>query len=278
MPTATNHTVDPTAEDQPADPIELYYETAGDGDPVAFVPTLGFGAWQWAWQHGAITGPFQTIVYHGRGTGESSSAPGPWSVQGLAADLEAVLTAAAASRVHLVGFGLGGMVALAYAREYNRARSLTLIGTTPGGDEADRPVSLAETLGRHPGDEQAISASMDHAFSSGFQDARPDLMDRVLEWRQEEDATIDDWEAGEAAYTDYERDVPLYEVDLPTLVFHGEDDTVVPVSNAETLGEELPRATVETFPGAGHCVHIERSQAVNDRLFGFLTEYGDPAV
>lgn len=27
--------------------VSLYYETAGDGDPVAFVADAGYGAWLW---------------------------------------------------------------------------------------------------------------------------------------------------------------------------------------------------------------------------------------
>jgi len=43
----------------------------------------------------------------------------------------------------------------------------------------------------------------------------------------------------------------------PVTVWHPEDDTTTPPLIARLLGEELPRATVRTVPGAGHLWHVE---------------------
>lgn len=255
------------------DGVRLQYRCEGDGEPVAFVPTAGYGPWQWAWQFPAVAGPFQAITYHGRETGESDAPPGPYDVPTLADDLEAVLADAEARRAHLVGFGLGGMVALEHAHRYGRARSIALIGTTPGGPEAVRPTPLDEALAAPRDDPDALRASLEPALSAEFRDAHPDVLDGIVEWRAAEDADRDGWAAGAAAFADYERGWPLYELSLPALIAHGGADEIVPPENADVLTAGLPRSESVRYEDSGHLVTVERSRPLNDELLAFLDEH-----
>jgi pimeloyl-ACP methyl ester carboxylesterase len=227
------------------------------GDVVALVGEAGFGPWQWGWQHGSLA-PLRTLAVDLRGTGPHTP-PGPCDVDTLAADLEAVLADAEARRVHLLGFGLGGMVCLRYARAYGRARSLTLVGTAAAGDRVDRDAFESAF-----GSPAALSA----LFTSAFREARPDLVERVIEWRREEDPSRDVREAQLAAALSFDAG-PLYELDLPALVLHAVDDPVVPTSAGEELADGLPRGTFGAVEGR-RLAHVEHSVAVNDRVDEFL--------
>ena len=254
MPTATNRGV------------TLHYEAEGEGPCVAFVGDVGYGAWLWGWHYDALLG-FETLVWDLRGTGASDAPPGPYSVRTLAADLEAVLADHGVGSVHLVGAGLGGMVALQYAHRYNRARTLTLYCTAASGDaiDADALADLALETGPE--------ASLEGAFSEAFRTADPGLLDRITAWRREDDATGDAFAAQAAAMTDFESP-PLYEVTLPTEVYYGVADPVVPASAAESLGADLPRGTSEAVEGR-HCCYIDHATVVTDRLVSFLDEHTD---
>jgi pimeloyl-ACP methyl ester carboxylesterase len=61
----------------------------------------------------------------------------------------------------------------------------------------------------------------------------------------------------------YDRVLPrwLGRVDIPTLVVWGEEDRLLPVGLAEGWAELLPRATLATFPDAGHLVLDESTGA-----------------
>lgn len=250
--------------------VSLYYEREGSGETIVFLPDLGLGAWQWGWQHAALAGPYEVLTYDMRGTGRSDAPPGPYSVGDLATDLEAVLADHGARRAHLVGAGLGGMVALQYAREYGRARSLALIGTSPGGPRARLPEEPCERLFAPPTDPEALRESLSALLSDDFVSEHPDVIEGLVEWRAAGDADRAGWEAQNAAFETFDASDWLYEVTIPALVLHGGDDEVVPVENADLLAEGLPRATREVYAGAGHGVWIERSRPVNDRLSGFL--------
>ena len=254
-----------------ADGVSLYYETAGgegeSGDPetVAFVSDAGFGAWQWGWQYAALTGPYRTLVADLRGAGRSDAPPGPYSVADLVADLDAVLADAGTRKAHVVGAGLGGMVALRAAREGSRVRSLSLFGSAASGDGVDPTAPYAD-----PADEAALRESLSAALSDDFLDAHPDEADRITAWRAEGDAAPDAFEAQAVAAAGFDLSDSLYQVTTPALVVHGTADTAWPVEAGRELAAGLPRGELFEVEGAGHLVHAEASATVNDRLLGFL--------
>jgi pimeloyl-ACP methyl ester carboxylesterase len=259
MPTATNGDV------------ELHYETAGAGPTVAFVEPAGYGAWCWSWLVEALAGPFETLVWDHRGTGQSDASPGPYDVATLTADLETVLADHGARTVHLVGAGLGGMVALAYARDHGRAATLALLGTTADGSRVDADALAALQAPRD--DPDALRESLRGAFSPGVVDDHPEAVERIVAWRAEDDAGPDGWDAQRAATTEFEADA-LYEVTTPALVIHGHDDAVVPVAAGRDLADDLPGGSFEGID-AGHLVAAEEPTAVADLLTGQLDEHGD---
>lgn len=256
----------PTASN-PDDGTELYYETAGSGETVAFVGDVGFGAWQWSWQHAALAGPYEALVTDLRGCGRSDAPPGPYGVTALAADVRAVLADHGARRVHLVGAGLGGMVALRVALDASRPASLTLAGTAAAG--ADLPF---DPLFAPPDDREALEASLRAACSDDFLAMHPDTVDRIVEWRAAEDAGRPAWAAQAAAVAGFDLRDRLHEVTTPALVFHGTDDAVCPPERGRALADGLPRGRFVACEGAGHLAHVEHSKAVTDRLFEFLDE------
>ena len=254
MPTTTNRGV------------SLHYEAEGDGPCVAFVGDVGYGAWLWGWHYDALPA-FETLVWDLRGTGDSDAPAGPYTVGTLAADLEAVLSDHGVGSVHLVGAGLGGMVALQYAHRYNRARTLTLYCTAASGSDVDADALADLSL------DNGSDASLEGAFSEAFRTADPDLLDQISEWRRADDATGDAFAAQAAAMTGFDAP-PLYEVTLPTEVYYGVDDPVVPASAAEALGADLPRGTATAVEGR-HCCYVEHATVVTDRLVSFLDEHTD---
>lgn len=248
-----------------ADGCGIHYTDPGEGDApvVAFLGEVGFGAWQWGWQYGAL-GPSRPVVIDTRGCGRSDAPDGPYSMSDLVDDVVAVLADCNARKAHLVGCGLGGCVALAVARRTNRARSLTLIGTPPTGNDFD-PADLAADLD----DSDALRDSTTALLSDDFLAREDSPVEQIIKWRREEDASPAARAAQLAAIEAFDPE-PLYEVTLPALVVAGGADSVVPAEASERLADGLPNGEFRAFPDAGHLVTVERSAALNDALAGFL--------
>jgi pimeloyl-ACP methyl ester carboxylesterase len=261
VPTATN------------DGVDCYYETSGRSvggrEPVAFVGDAGYGAWQWGWQHRAVAGPRPVVVYDHRGTGRSDAPPGPYAPSDLVGDLGAVLGAAGIARPHLVGAGVGGLVALRAARSGAvTPRSLVLLGTAAAGQapEADALRGLYAS----PDDRPALRRATRRALSDAFVEAQPDVVERIVDWRAAEDAAPAAVDAQLAAARGIDLGDELYEVTTPALVIHGGADAAWPIASARSLAAGLPRGELVEADGAGHLVGVERSKLVGDRLAAFL--------
>jgi len=64
----------------------------------------------------------------------------------------------------------------------------------------------------------------------------------------------------------------LREISVPTLVIAGEEDAIIPVSDAEALDREISRSRLVVLPGAGHLSSLEQPDAFNAVLGRFLQE------
>ncbi|WP_225917825.1 alpha/beta fold hydrolase [Halobaculum rubrum] len=250
--------------------VNLYYEIDGEGgdrdvDAVAFCGEIGYGPWQWGWQHAAVAGPYRAVVPATRGTGGSDAPPGPYTVGQLAADLDAVLADAGVRAAHVVGVGLGGMVALHAALHSRRVRKIVLVGTSAYGDGVN-----PGSLWADPADPEAVESSLRAAVTGEFLEYQPSVVSRIVEWRAAEDADRDAWEAARAAVREFDIADRLYEVSNETLVLHGSEDAVCPPAKGRELAEGLPRGEFVEVDGAGHLANVEASREVNDRILAFF--------
>lgn len=178
----------------------------------------------------------------------------PFDLDDLARDLAAAADALVHGPFDLLGWSLGGLVALAALPLLGaRAERLVLVGATPrftSGDGWPHGVApraleaVAVRARRDPA--RAVDAFWDGMFSHAERDLAtprppglpvppaPDLL------------------AGLAvlAAADLRGVVPT--VRSATLVLHGEDDPVCPAGAGRALADAIPGARLALLPGAGH--------------------------
>jgi pimeloyl-ACP methyl ester carboxylesterase len=245
------------------DGVELYYETAGSGQPVVFVSDLGCGAWLWSWQAPALAGPHETITWDLRGVGRSEVADG-YSIAAMVSDLEAVLADHGIRKAAVVGAGMGGLVALGAALDTSRVGRLVLLGTAADGSAFDTRPFVGPT------------EAMESLTSGAFREARPGEIERITEWRANEDASKAVRRAQSEAVAAFDVSDRLHEITMPALVGHGTADAVVPPEAGRELAAGLPRGRFEAFEAGPHLVFIEQARLVSDALAGFLADGNQP--
>ncbi len=62
-------------------------------------------------------------------------------------------------------------------------------------------------------------------------------------------------------------------LNVPTLLFHGQQDRVVPLAQAEWLAQVAPQVELAALPGAGHMIFVERAGKVMDKLLAWCREH-----
>jgi pimeloyl-ACP methyl ester carboxylesterase len=93
----------------------LFYECTGSGSPLVLIHGLGSSGDDWAFQREEFSRRHTLILPDLRGSGRSAKPSGPYSIAQFAADLWALLDALAIESADLLGFSLGGAVAIEMA-------------------------------------------------------------------------------------------------------------------------------------------------------------------
>jgi pimeloyl-ACP methyl ester carboxylesterase len=253
-------------------PARLHVEELGSGDTLLLHEGLGQGSWAWRYVAPALAERFRTIVFDTRGTGRSPVPDDPYGIDDLAADAAEILGGRTA---HVVGFSMGGYVALTLAlTRPELVRSLVLAGTGAGGPgRVPRPADVREAFEHAlllPA-EEARRATMPYTFSAGWPDRNPERFEEILSATLEHPTPRATIEAHIAAcYRFYDAAIEVERIDVPALVVHGSEDLIVPAENGRRLARRLPNVRHVELPGRGHNVMLQDPETFTRLVLEFL--------
>src|ERR1700736_2859806 len=97
--------------------ISLHYLERGQGEPLMLIHGLGCSGAAWAFQVAALEKRFRVIVPDLPGSGHSSPPRDEYTIGGCASALWSLLDYLDVSRTNIIGFSLGGAVALEMAAQ-----------------------------------------------------------------------------------------------------------------------------------------------------------------
>ena len=250
----------------------LHVEEHGDGEPLLLHQGLGQGSWAWRYTAPALAQHFRTIVFDTRGTGRSYVPDEPYGIADLADDAAELVEGGAA---HVVGFSMGGYVALTLALTRSElVRSLVLAGTGAGGpNRVPRPAHVREAFDAAmslPPEEQR-RATLPYTFSAGWAESNAERVDEIVAAALEHPTPIETIAAHTAAcYRFYDEGVDVERIDVRTLVVHGSEDLIVPTENGRELARRLPDARYVELPGRGHNLMLQDPETFTELVLDFL--------
>lgn len=189
----------------------------------------------------------------------------------------AAVSRAAPRRCTVVGWSLGGEVALAWARRApHQVKRLALIATTPCfTSKSGWPCATAPAVLREFGQALVADRAGTLAWFTAVQakgDARARRVAGVLQQFSERGAPTDVLAAGLAVLssTDLRRELPR--VEQPALVLHGARDRIVPPAAGRRLAAALPNARFELLRACAHVPFLAQPERVTHLLRGFLND------
>ena len=213
----------------------------------------------------------------GHGGSDSPDDLAVYRVQAMADQVGALADALGCETFHLVGYSMGGRVALALGCvSPSRLRSLTLIGASAGIADPDERRRRAEAdqarAERIVADLDAFVAEwMDDPLFAG-QAALGEAHLRAA--RAQRLASSPQGLARSLLAAGTGAMEPLHErladCDTPTLLVVGADDSKFRAIAAQ-LAAALPRAVLAHIDGAGHAAHVEQPEATAAAIAGFIT-------
>jgi len=207
----------------------------------------------------------------GHGTAERPTRAGSaYTTAELARSLVLALDESGVGSGVLVGFSLGGGVALQVALDYpDRVAALALVDTTawPGADAGARFGGRAAAV-EAEGVGLLVQPAIERWFTPEFVAAQGEIVGRYAAWIGENDAA--GYAAACRSLATLDLRSRLGEIHCPTLVVVGDRDQATPVAMARTLAAGIPGATLRILGPAGHLVAEERWVEFNAALRAFL--------
>ncbi len=248
--------------------VRLNYFVEGEGTPVTLLH--GFTQSGRSWQEVISTMPkgWRWVVPDLRGHGETRIAPGaPCTMDACTGDLDLLWNHLGIERTHLVGYSMGGRLALHVAtRRPERVLSLLTIGAHAGLEEEAREgrqrgdEALAQRI-EHDGVEAFVNYWSGLPIFTGLERRGPSFVTQLRAERMQNSAaglaaSLRGMGAGkmEPLWNDLGR------VTVPSTFVAGQLDHGY-VASARRLAAAVPNGRIQIVLRAGHSVHQERPEA-----------------
>lgn len=237
--------------------VPIAYQSLGSGPDLLLI--AGQDATMSWWDPSLLSdlsSHFRVTLFDLPGAGYSGLATAPLSLSWLADMTAGFALAVGLSHPVVLGWGLGGEIALSLAERHpSLVSSLVLVDTSAGGAGSVPPTKEVVRLLGLPGMTPTELAKL------LFPETTAGLQERVL-WPSSLLAGTTDWltslsiDAEAKLQAAFWKRSPLTrglgKVAVPALVVSGSDDIVFPPENAALLSGELAHATLLTLPDAGY--------------------------
>ncbi len=260
--------------------VHLNVQLQGEG--LALLLLHGFTGSSGTWMpHLDAWRGFTTVAVDLLGHGDSDCPPDPrrYRIERCVEDLTALLDQLGVRRVAVVGYSMGGRVAVHLAlSKPKRLWALVLESASPGiEDSAEREerlrsdAALAEAI-----EQEGIAAFVDRWQAQPLFATQARLPATAREELRRQRLRNDPVGLGNslrgmgagAQEPVFDR---LSEIRIPTLVLAGAEDEKY-CALARRTAAALPRARLQIVPGAGHAVQLERPEAFAAAVREFLEE------
>ena len=269
-----------------ANGIELFYEEMGDPQAPPLVLVMGFTAQSIAWPDGfceaLVDRGLRVIRFDNRDCGWSTKLDGvhvdlgavmtarlggrleempevPYTLSDMAADVVGLLDHLEIERAHVAGASMGGMIVQHLAIEHpHRVQSMVSIMSMTG--ELDHgtptPEAMAVLMAPPPADRDAyIERSVDAKIWQSRRFHDPDEV-KAAAARSYDRSFYPEGALRQMAaiHASGSRAEALAALQVPTLVIHGRDDTLITPSGGQRTAELVPGATLLLLADMGHDV------------------------
>ncbi|MFN2617157.1 MAG: alpha/beta fold hydrolase [Thermoleophilaceae bacterium] len=257
---------------------------SGEGTPVVLVHGLG-GQWQnWLENIPRIGQERRVIALDLPGFGLSKMPPDEISISGYGRCVRALCRHVGIERAHLVGNSMGGFIASEVAIQFPELVERLVLVSAAGISSASASRAPTLTVGRVAAAVASYTAARHRQMARRrvtrhaallFVARHPSKLAADLVWEGfMKGAGKPGFNDALKASLEYDYRDRLDEISVPTLIVWGENDTVIPVRDAQEFERLIEDSRKVVMDDTGHVPMAERPRTFNDLLLDFLSETG----
>ena len=267
--------------------VDLWYQIAGDGEPVMQIHGAGFGHFNFAPCTPELSKHFKVVDYDMRGYGQSDRPIQDYDMEVWADDLAGLMEALEIPEAHVHGTSMGGMIAIVFAAKYPE-RTISVVVNCAAAKlgrtgrlifknwidiarlDPDGPGSriLAELIGW-----QALSKSFAET-DDGV--AAIDTIQEILR----DSNRIEVFTAACQAMCDMDLRPWLPRITSPALVLGGDEDLMTPWDQGpggagqEAIYQGIAGAEKHVIHGSNHSTIFDNTEEHNRVVIDFFSRHG----
>lgn len=262
--------------------IKICYEDLGSGQPIVFIHGWPSSHQMWESQIGFfLEQGYRCIAYDRRGFGQSSRPLHGYNYDNFTDDLHELIVQLELNDTILVGFSMGGGEVARYFTRHGSSRidkAVLLAAVTPyllatedNPDGVDKSVfdeMVDNVTDDRPGFLEEFFVDFYGVNLVNRSVSKPMLeFNRYLAYQASPQATLQSIKA--FSETDFRGD--LSNIDVPTLIIHGDADKIIPVESSANLSSTyVENNQYILYPGAPHGFIVTHKDKVNNDILRFL--------
>ncbi len=230
----------------------VYYQLAGEGEPIILVHGLSASSLWWTRNVAALAEHYRVYLIDLPGFGRMRRYASRFTLDRMSDDIVAWMEVVGIKQAHFIGHSMGGYICMRIAAHYPEVvKHLILIA----------PAAIP-----------AYSSVLGYIrpLFMAIRDLTPAFFPILL---------YDALRAGPSMLLRATRDIisrnintSLKDITAPTLLIWGESDTLVPPAMGDLLRKEIQGARLLILKKAGHVVMFDQPQQCNAAILAFLEE------
>lgn len=252
--------------------VALHHVIEGEGPWITLAHSLASDMRLLEAQAQRLAQRFRVLRLDIRGHGGSPAPAPPYSMAGLAGDVQALFDQLGIVKTAWLGVSLGGMIGLTHAIAHPDVITRMVVADTTSGYPEAAHGGWRERIAavRERGTKAVVDGTLARWFTPGFAQREPALMQHfgTMIAATPADGFIGCCEA----ILGYDIEADLPRIGVPVLVMVGDQDQATPPAMAQALASFIPGARYQSIEAAAHQSNVEQPGAFNAGMEQFLAE------
>jgi pimeloyl-ACP methyl ester carboxylesterase len=260
--------------------VRLHITDAGQGKPVVLIHGWPLSDEMYEYQYpDLLNNKFRVIGITLRGYGKSDKPYGKYDYDVHASDIKNVLDKLEIEDAVLVGFSMGGAIAIRYLSLYNGAHvsRLALCGAAAPiwTKRKDFPYNLPQSavddlIKLNYKDRPKLISDFAKIFSA----TETSLNEGIGSWLNAICMSASSYATVQClvALRDTDLRGDLVKIKIPTVIMHGKKDKICSFDLAEQMKAGISGSHIVAFENSGHSMFLEETQKFNSELIRFAKD------
>ncbi|MEI9913224.1 MAG: alpha/beta hydrolase [Bacteroidota bacterium] len=255
--------------------INIYYEINGEGIPLILISGLGGDHFFWQLSVKILSAHFQVITFDTRGIGQTDAPKESYSLDIFADDLIALMDKLQIDKAYILGFSMGGNIALMLALKHPERILKLIIAASHAGINQQIRLFVDAVLNAYEtgiSTKQMFNLICPWLFSNSFLSDPKNAAYLQYDENEPGQQPLYAWKNQYLAQREYNVVDSIDKIKLPALIINGELDLFATLEDAKVLNEKIERSILKVIPQSGHLINYENPELFHEYILDFLKE------